>query len=486
MKVLQVSSFHAGVQREKEWLTKLEEEMRAIQQAIDGFVALEQTLKGQGGNALRAFYNDCHLPFILYFRGFQVIFQEILSNMKAGLQQLEPSESGYIDQSFLEGEVESGLTEISTITANLTDDTNSIMDTVSDIVGLPHLNDSDVQMEIKNARKKRDTTVTDLVAFDTNQTATLEIAEFGINNLKSWLRDIEFLMAEGLTGVDFPQNEWNQAQSSTPIGKFYKDYEAYVLANNPRVIDNDIDVSSPNKTVSSEDGGFVNDMKAAFLSSVGLSPDDWTGKPLVAAATFMAFSDSGYAAYKEAVLAKKGLRVERTYKMVKEKPRVQILIKNKHLIGAKQSTYTGHNATNYTKLFRRVDVSTNLRESLKFAGNRLGYLGIGLTAAGNIIHGANSGKSGSEITGEVVSDVAVAGASWVAAAAAGAKVGASIGLTTGPLGAIAGAVTGVVVGVTVTTLLNGIKIFDADKDGKKDSVRDIVKTGVSKLVGIFG
>ena len=486
MKVLQVSSFNAGLQREKEWLTKLEGEMKAIQQAIDGFVALEDSLKGQGGNALRAFYNDCHLPFILFFQGFQSTFQEILTSMKASLNQLEPSDAGYIQQSFLEGEVENGLTEISTITGNLTDEANSIMDTVADIVSLPHLNDSEVQSEIKNAKKKRDTTVTDLEAFDTNQTAALEVAAVGINSLKSWLSDIEFLMAEGLAGVDFPQEEWKQAQSGTLIGKFYNNYQADLLANNPRVTGNDVDVSSPNNAETSGEGIF-DDMGYAFLSAMGLSGKDWLEVPIKAASSLMTFSHSGYAASKEILLAKQGFGIVRETKVTAQgKTRVVLKVNRPELDDVKKKTYTGANATNYTKIFKRVDIATNVKEAFKYAGNKVGYWGIGLTAAGNVLHGIGK-KPGREIAGDVVSDVGVAAASWAAGAAAGAKFGAAAGVFFGgPAGVAVGAGVGMAAGVVTTAMLNGIKIFDADKDGKKDSVRDIVKTGVSKLVGFFG
>jgi len=156
------------------------------------------------------------------------------------------------------------------------------------------------------------------------------------------------------------------------------------------------------------------------------------------------------------------------------------------LIDVKKKTYTGANATNYTKIYQRVDVATRVKETFKFAGNKLGYIGVGLTTAGNVIHGISEKKPANEITGDVVSDVGVAAASWAAGAAAGAKVGAMVGTFGGPVGVAAGATAGLVVGVATTAILNGIKIFDADKDGKKDSVRDIVKTGVSKLVGLFG
>ncbi|SOC44189.1 WXG superfamily protein probably secreted by type VII secretion system [Ureibacillus acetophenoni] len=67
MKVLDTANFHDGLQRNLTMLTRLETEMKTIETAIQGLTQLENSLKGQCGNALRAFYRDCHLPFLQFF-----------------------------------------------------------------------------------------------------------------------------------------------------------------------------------------------------------------------------------------------------------------------------------------------------------------------------------------------------------------------------------------------------------------------------------
>ncbi|SOC44186.1 WXG superfamily protein probably secreted by type VII secretion system [Ureibacillus acetophenoni] len=81
--------------------------------------------------------------------------------MIEALNTLEPDQSGYIDQSYLESEVEQGLDNAKEVAETLTSETNSIMGEVSDIVSLPNLDDSEVQTENQNAKRHRDTTVTD-------------------------------------------------------------------------------------------------------------------------------------------------------------------------------------------------------------------------------------------------------------------------------------------------------------------------------------
>lgn len=217
MKVLDVRPFQDGIQRNTDMLNRVEQEMQQIQKTISGLVALEDQLKGQGGNAIRAFYNDCHIPFLQFFTIFQTGFKERLSQMKLALEGLEPDPNGYIKQAFLEGEVEEGLTAISKITESLTDESNSIMDQVSDIVALPHLNDSEVQQGVNDSRKKRNLTVSDLCEFDMTQKNNLLFVEKDLLSMEQWLLDIEGMMNDGLSDIDFQADVWKDYTREHPL-----------------------------------------------------------------------------------------------------------------------------------------------------------------------------------------------------------------------------------------------------------------------------
>lgn len=217
MKVLDVNPFQEGLQRNITMLNRLETEMGSIETSIAGLVALEDSLKGQGGNAIRAFYNDCHLPFLQFFSTFKTSFDSILTQMKSALDALEPDANGFIRQSFLEGEVENGLTEISQVTSNLTDESNDIMNQVSDIVALPNLDDSGVQDGVNDAKKKRDNTVTDLNEFDSTQNNALDQIESDLLTMDIWLLEIEGMMNDGLSDINFNPGTWAEYSQSNPL-----------------------------------------------------------------------------------------------------------------------------------------------------------------------------------------------------------------------------------------------------------------------------
>lgn len=208
MKVLDVNPFHDGLQRNIVMLSNLQTRMRKIETTVDGLVAMEDSLKGQGGNSIRSFYEACHLPLLNFFIIVKSDLESTLTTMDQALDGLEPANDGFIQQAFLEEDIEAGLTEISQLTGSLTDEANGIMDQVADIVNLPELNDSDVQEAIRDARKKRDNTVTDLNEFDASQTSALISFEGDLATLTAWISDLEGVFREGVTDINFPADQW--------------------------------------------------------------------------------------------------------------------------------------------------------------------------------------------------------------------------------------------------------------------------------------
>ena len=217
MKVLDVDELQAGLTRNIDRMNRLEREISAIQKAVEGLIAMEEALKGEGGQAIRDFYTSCHLPFLQYFLTFKEEFNTVLQQAQQALATLEPVEAGHIVEEFLETDVEKGLTESADVTASLTDEANAIMDEVSDIIGLTKLDDTLVQESIADAKKKRNDTVEALHTFDSTQTNQLTPIETSIQSMKEWVQNIEDLFKEGLTDVEFPSDKWSGIAGNSEI-----------------------------------------------------------------------------------------------------------------------------------------------------------------------------------------------------------------------------------------------------------------------------
>ena len=217
MKVLDVNAFQQGLERNVNRLTRLESEMKQIESAVQGLTQLEESLKGQGGEALRAYYESCHLPFLTFFNTFKNSFTSVLQEMKTALSSLEPDSSGFIRQAALEGEIEQGLNRAKQVTEELTDEANNIMDQVSDIVSLPKLDDSEVHLGVHEAKRHRDETVEKLIEFDVSQTDALTTIQTDLMHMKTWITNIETMMTEGVTDVNFPAEQWQSFASQNPL-----------------------------------------------------------------------------------------------------------------------------------------------------------------------------------------------------------------------------------------------------------------------------
>jgi predicted ribonuclease toxin of YeeF-YezG toxin-antitoxin module len=133
MKILDVDLFHEGLKRSIAMSDRLNDEVKALHISVEGLVEMEEELKGEGGNAIRAFYAECHMPLLHYFLVSVTGYKQVLQQMESALDALDPDTSSHIVEQFLEGELEQGLTTIRQLTENLTIESNSIMDQVSDI-----------------------------------------------------------------------------------------------------------------------------------------------------------------------------------------------------------------------------------------------------------------------------------------------------------------------------------------------------------------
>nr|WP_256371031.1 T7SS effector LXG polymorphic toxin [Psychrobacillus sp. OK028] len=197
-------------------LDRLGNEVEAIHRAVEGLVGIEDELKGEGGSAIRAFYAECHLPLLQQFLVSTASYKLVLQQMESALYSLEPDMSGHIVEQFLEGEVEQGLTTIAQLTENLTNESNSVMDQVSDIVALPHLDDSGVQEGVLDAKRKRDDTLNRLQEFDATQTAALLPFEQDLQAMDTWIHNMEEMFTSNLTDIHFQTERWAELVACSP------------------------------------------------------------------------------------------------------------------------------------------------------------------------------------------------------------------------------------------------------------------------------
>src|SRR5690625_7571247 len=95
------------------------------------------------------------MPFLTLLYNSLVNYEEKLREMKLAVNSFESDPNGFISQEFLENDVEEGLDEVEKTTIELTDDANSIIESVQDIVNVEKNDETEV-VETVQRRKNRE------------------------------------------------------------------------------------------------------------------------------------------------------------------------------------------------------------------------------------------------------------------------------------------------------------------------------------------
>ncbi|UOY88646.1 T7SS effector LXG polymorphic toxin [Bacillus glycinifermentans] len=191
MKTLDVQALHNAIDQTLEQLKQQSNEFAKVKKAVDGITSLDDALKGKGGDAIRAFYEECHIPFLRFYETFVEEYQSTLKKIKNALNSLEPNHNGFISQSFLEHELEQGLNAADRTTKHLVSKVNAAIAKVSHIVDLPDLNDNDFHEQNRKALTDVNQTIEKLHTFDREQSNSLKTAEQDLETMQKYITRLE-------------------------------------------------------------------------------------------------------------------------------------------------------------------------------------------------------------------------------------------------------------------------------------------------------
>ncbi|NUJ16910.1 hypothetical protein FKN04_09925 [Bacillus glycinifermentans] len=191
MKTLDVQALHKAIDHTLEQLKKQSDEMAKVKKSVEAITSLDDALKGKGGDAIRAFYEECHTPFLQFYETFIDEYESALKKIKNALNSLEPNHNGYISQAFLEHDLEQGLNEANAKTSMLVSKADAAIAKVSHIVDLPALNDNDFHEQNRKALKDINQTIEKLHTFDREQTNALKTAENDLETMQRYITRLE-------------------------------------------------------------------------------------------------------------------------------------------------------------------------------------------------------------------------------------------------------------------------------------------------------
>ncbi|MGR9049154.1 ribonuclease YeeF family protein [Halobacillus faecis] len=217
MKTLQVNQLQNGIEETLVELSEVKASFSTIEEAVRNFIQLD-AFEGQGGSSIRSFYQDCHQPFLSYIKTFLTNYESTLKQMLSSLHHLEPADQGYLDQAFMEGEVQQGLRHVKQTTTSLTEEANSILSSVKDIVSVPHLDASGVYEEVRRGERYVNETIEKLNEFDNQQVSSMQPIQMDMDWMKNFVSIIQSKFMSGTLSVsNYQDHQLSDLKAYHPV-----------------------------------------------------------------------------------------------------------------------------------------------------------------------------------------------------------------------------------------------------------------------------
>ncbi|MCY7708319.1 T7SS effector LXG polymorphic toxin [Bacillus safensis] len=187
MKTLDAFALINGIDQTLNTLKQQSQQISSLEKQIHHIISLDGALKGEAGQAIRAFYTECHIPFLQFF---QVVIEEYsaaLKNTKQALHALESNEHGFISQAFIEHDLDQGLKKAERTISEIVSEVNHAIGRVGHIVHLPSVDESAFQQNYQKAWLETSRTIGLLHAFDREQTNALHETKSSLQTMKQYI-----------------------------------------------------------------------------------------------------------------------------------------------------------------------------------------------------------------------------------------------------------------------------------------------------------
>ncbi|MCK1971702.1 pre-toxin TG domain-containing protein [Bacillus safensis] len=187
MKTLDAFALINGIDQTLNALNQQSQQISSIEKQINHIISLDGALKGKAGQAIRAFYTECHIPFLQFFQVVTEEYSAALKNTKQALHALESNEHGFISQAFIEHDLDQGLKKAERTISEIVSEVNHAIGRVGHIVHLPSVDESAFQQNYQKAWLETSRTIGLLHAFDREQTNALHETKSSLQTMKQYI-----------------------------------------------------------------------------------------------------------------------------------------------------------------------------------------------------------------------------------------------------------------------------------------------------------
>jgi len=461
LKVLDASPLKEGIQTTISAIETTHSDISSAQRAVRGLTSLEESLKGEMGSSVRAFYENCHQPFLIYMHQVLTDYKQTLQNVREAVHSFDPVDTAYVKEEFLSNDVIRDLDKIENETEDLSTEANSIMSSVTDIVALTRLDTDSLREAVDQGNRKSRTTIEELNELDSSQTALLDSVYQDFQTMETYLSEIAGKIDKGAMSVSS-----FKVDAISGIPEHQKIMESVLPEAN----------ESEDAFIKKGEDSLQDNYTAGFDSTVLYK--NW-GARVNRGADAYALSEMGYKVYKGAKIEK------RVIGSAKSGNFNRYTIRNPEVLELGKQKKSGRT----TKIFDQSYINKNknlpVNQYIKsgtgaIAGmkSKAGWLGV---VAGSVANGVYDyiykDAPLSKVAGDVGVDVGFGAVSLAVGGAVSALAVGSFGL---PL--LGGAAIAVGASLVFSSLIDGIKF---GKGKNKKSVSEHVKSGVQSIGGWF-
>lgn len=117
--------------------------------------------------------------------------------MKEMVDTFKTNASGYVNQEYLENDVEDGFDKVEKQAVELTDDANGIIEGVQDLVSVKRIDESEVVEDVQLGKEKAQEIVEELNILDEYEASQLEKTKDDLQTMRRFLSDIESKFKSG-------------------------------------------------------------------------------------------------------------------------------------------------------------------------------------------------------------------------------------------------------------------------------------------------
>ncbi|WP_169057289.1 T7SS effector LXG polymorphic toxin [Bacillus pumilus] len=201
MKTLDVKTLHHAIDQTLTQLKQQSLHIKSLESQINRIISLDGALKGEAGESIRAFYSECHIPFLQFFQVTIGEYTSVLQKVQNALHAFESNENGSISQSFLEHELDQGLKNAERAVSDIISDVSSAIGKVSHIIHLPSVDESAFQASYQKAWMNISKTNGTLHAFDREQASTLNETKNSIQTMKEYIDTLGTMFTGAKIGI---------------------------------------------------------------------------------------------------------------------------------------------------------------------------------------------------------------------------------------------------------------------------------------------